>query len=129
MKYFFTVLLVIACLGARAQTAGPNAGGVYETPEVPAYFAAGKDSLDRYIKKNIHLKHAGGGVAANAIVAFIVEKDGQIGAAEILRTSGDKNLDAEAVTITKSMPKWEPAKNKGVAVRSSTMLTFSYTVK
>ena len=129
MKLFFTILLLFFTLCSFGQTGASNTTKVYEQPEKPAYFGAGKDSLDRFVKQNMHMRHGGTSGVANAIVVFIVEKDGHIGAAEILRTSGDKDLDAEAVSIVKSMPKWEPDKNKGVAVRSSTMLTFSYTVK
>ena len=71
----------------------------------------------------------GVGTTGKAIVVFIVEKDGTIGAAEILSTSGDNDFDAESVRIAKSMPKWIPAKNKDEAVRSSNMLTFAYRLK
>ncbi len=126
MKYFFTIVIVLLSLSCFAQNAGPNAAGVYEKPEVAAQFAPGKDSLDRFIKHHIHMKHAGSDRKDNAVVVFLVEKDGHIGAAEILRTSGDKDFDGEAVAIVKAMPNWVPARDKGTVVRSSAMLTFSY---
>jgi TonB family protein len=129
MKYFLAILPLLLSLNSLAQNAGPNAAGVYEKPEVPAYFAAGRDSLDRFIKHNIHLKHSGNDKVNNAVVVFLVEKDGHIGTAEILRTSGDKDFDSEAVAIVKAMPKWIPAKDKGEVVRSSNMLAFSYLMK
>ena len=129
MKYLFTIVSILLSFTGFGQTSGPNAAGVYEQPEVAAHFAAGRDSLDRFIKHNIHMKNAGSSKVDNAVVVFLVEKDGHIGAAEILRTSGDKDFDAEAVAIAKSMPDWVPAKDKGTVVRSSHMLTFSCQAK
>ncbi len=129
MKYLFTVLTVLLSLTSFAQSKGPNAAGVYERPEVAAQFAPGPDSLDRFIRHHIHVKHAGNDKVDNAVVIFLVEQDGHVGAAEILRTSGDKDFDNDAVAIVKAMPKWIPAKDKGAAVRSSNMLTFSYQMR
>ena len=140
MRYLFIIVCLFLVGNARAQTAQSkakgtaaappqtNIAGVYEHPEKPAYFGPGRDSLDRFIKQHIHVKHAGGGTA-NAIVVFIVEKDGHVGAAEILRTSNDSDLDAEAVNIAKKMPAWIPAKDHGEVVRSSNMLAISFMVK
>lgn len=131
MKYLFIVFCLTSSLFAHAQKAPQNAARVYDAPEKPAYFSYGKDSLDRFIARNIHIGHVenGEGVTGKAYVVFIVEKDGSIGAAEILRTSGDKNFDNEAVRIAKLMPKWVPAKDKGEVVRSSTMLSFQFQLK
>ncbi len=127
MKYFLTILPILLSATVFGQKAGPNAAGVYERPEVAAHFAAGRDSLDRFIKHNIHMKHAGNDKVDNAVVVFLVEKDGHISAAEILRTSGDKDFDSETVAIVKAMPNWVPARDKGAEVRSSNMLTFYQT--
>ena len=143
MKYslivLFTILTSVAYAQKGSNTVVGNQGTkpqmpasrVYDTPETPAFFSYGKDSLDRFIAHSMRLGHVenGEGVTGKAFVVFIVEKDGSIGAAEILRTSGDKAFDAEAVRIAKSMPKWMPAKDKGEVVRSSTMLTFAFRFK
>ncbi len=132
---FFTAISFIASAQRSATAAGDKAmqhaaspARVYDAPELPAAFPYGKDSLERFIARSMHLGHVenGEGVTGKAIVVFLVEKDGSIGAAEILRTSGDKNFDAESVRIAKSMPKWTPAKDKGETVRSSAMLTFAF---
>ena len=51
------------------------------------------------------------------VVRFVVEKDGSIGAATIVK-GVDKDLDREALRVVKKMPRWQPGKNNGVAVRS-----------
>ncbi len=130
MKYIYTAWLLFMSLLSVAQQQGTGSR-VYDDPETPAHFSYGKDSLDRFISRNMRLGHVenGVGTTGKAIVVFIVEKDGTIGAAEILSTSGDNDFDAESVRIAKSMPKWIPAKNKDEAVRSSNMLTFAYRLK
>ncbi len=143
MKHFLIILFTASASAVYAQKTSKTVTGkqatqahmpaskVYDAPETPAIFPYGKDSLDRFIARSMRLGHVenGEGVTGKAIVIFIVEKDGSIGAAEILRTSGDKAFDNESVRIAKTMPKWSPAKHNGEVVRSSTMLTFAYHFK
>ncbi len=51
-----------------------------------------------------------------AVVQFIVEKDGSLSNIHIIRSVTPK-LDAEAIRVVKSMPKWTPGKQKGKSVR------------
>jgi hypothetical protein len=48
---------------------------------------------------------------------FIVERDGKINNIELLNHS-DKIFETEALQIIQNMPKWNPAKKDGKAVRS-----------
>lgn len=58
---------------------------------------------------------------------FIVGTDGSVSDVEVLQSAGDKDLDAEAVRVVKSMPKWTPGTVGGqpVRVRYVVPLTFS----
>lgn len=130
MKYLFITLCMLFGINAQAQTAQPNAAGVYGEPGEKAYFPYGQDSLDRYIKHNIHFERIGKDVkGSRAIVIFIVETDGSINKAEILSTSGDTRFDEEAVRVIKTLRGWKPAKDKGIAVRSTSMLSVVYQLK
>ncbi|MBR1809397.1 MAG: energy transducer TonB [Paludibacteraceae bacterium] len=51
------------------------------------------------------------------IAQFIVEKDGSIDSIKVVRSSGYKALDQEAVRALGLMPKWTPGTQKGIAVR------------
>ncbi|MDY0016013.1 MAG: energy transducer TonB [Bacteroidales bacterium] len=55
-------------------------------------------------------------IQGRVIVGFIVEKDGSITNVKVLK-SANRLLDAEAIRVTKLMPKWEPGKQKGKKVR------------
>lgn len=56
------------------------------------------------------------GVQGRVIVTFVVERDGTITDVKVVK-SVDPSLDKEAVRVTKSMPKWNPGKQKGEPVR------------
>ena len=49
-------------------------------------------------------------------VQFVVEKDGTISNAKILR-GADPDLDKEAIRVVNAMPKWKPGIQRGQAVR------------
>ena len=64
-------------------------------------------------------------IQGRVYVTFIVEKDGSITNVEILR-SADPVLDAEALRVVKSMPKWEPGKQRNMAVRVKFTLPITF---
>lgn len=59
------------------------------------------------------------------LVRFVVEPDGQLSQVGIHR-SIHPLLDAEAVRMVKSMPRWIPARNNGVAVAAPMMLPITF---
>ena len=56
-------------------------------------------------------------IQGRVIVQFVVAKDGKIENVEVVRTGGDPSLDREAVRVIKSMPRWQPGKQRGKLVR------------
>jgi protein TonB len=56
------------------------------------------------------------GVEGMVVVKFVVEKDGSITAPEVVRDIG-AGCGAEALRVVQMMPKWEPGKQRGRAVR------------
>jgi protein TonB len=61
-------------------------------------------------------------------VTFVVEKDGSIGQARVLRGIGG-GCDEEALRVVRSMPKWEPGIQRGKPVRVQYNLPFRFTLK
>ena len=55
-------------------------------------------------------------IQGRPIVQFVVERNGSISSAKIVR-SVDPALDKEALRVISSMPKWNPGKKNGVPVR------------
>lgn len=75
-------------------------------------------ALMEYLKKNIKYPEAAmkKGTQGRVTVQFVVEKDGSIANAKVLR-GVDSDLDKEAVRVVSVMPKWKPGTQKGEAVR------------
>jgi protein TonB len=67
------------------------------------------------------------GIQGKVFVTFVVEKDGTIADVKILRGIGG-GCDEEAVRVVKSMPKWNPGKQRGEAVRVQFNLPVKFTL-
>ena len=78
----------------------PEPEKIFEAVEQQAQFPGGHGALNSWLAKDL-----------------VVEKDGSISQVTVAR-GVDKDLDREAVRVVKRMPKWQPGKNNGVAVRS-----------
>ena len=72
------------------------------------------------ISKNIHYpqKAREKGIQGRVFIGFIVEKDGSISNVRNLR-GVDSELDAEAIRVVESMPRWKPGMHRGEPVRVS----------
>ena len=78
----------------------------------------GQEGLSRYIANNIKYPQIAKeyGITGKVYVGFIVDKDGSVTDVKILRGI-DKNLDAEALRVIKSLPKYKPGMQRGKACR------------
>lgn len=56
-------------------------------------------------------------IEGKVYVQFVVDTDGSISQVKIIRSSGNKLLDAEAVRVIKGMPNWTPGKMNGAPVK------------
>ncbi len=92
---------------------------IFVAVEQPAEFPGGMAALMKWLSNNIRYPEANqqNDIKYRVVVKFVVEKDGSIGAATIVK-GVDKDLDREALRVVKKMPKWQPGKNNGVSVRS-----------
>lgn len=104
---------------------------VYEVVEkMPKFPDGGMSGLMKYLSANIRYPEAAhkAGTQGRVTVQFVVGKDGSIGNVGILR-GVDPNLDAEAIRVISSMPKWKPGTQKGepVNVRYTVPVMFRLT--
>ena len=97
----------------------PKEEEIFVAVEQTAEFPGGQAALMKWLSSNIRYPEAAqqNDIQGRVVVKFVVEKDGSIGHAEIAR-GVDKDLDREALRVVNKMPKWQPGKNNGVAVRS-----------
>lgn len=99
--------------------AKPKEEQIFTAVEQQAEFPGGTAALMKWLSNNIRYPESAqqNDIQGRVIVKFVVEKDGSIGAVTILK-GVDRDLDREAIRVVKKMPKWQPGKNNGVAVRS-----------
>lgn len=86
---------------------------VEEVPEFPG----GVEALMKYLGNNLRYpeKAAQDGITGRVFVAFVVAKDGSIHDVNVLKGLSPE-IDAEAVRVVKTMPKWKPARHEGQIV-------------
>lgn len=97
----------------------PKEEEIFVAVEQQAEFPGGTAAMMKWLSNNVRYPESAqqNDIQGRVIVKFVVEKDGSIGHAEILK-GVDRDLDREAIRVVKKMPRWQPGKNNGVAVRS-----------
>lgn len=91
-------------------------------------FPEGKDALSKFIADSIKYPAAAKkkGIQGRVYIGFYVEADGTLTEINVMAPL-DPELDAEAMRIVKSMPRWIPAKDKeGKAVKAHYTLPVTF---
>ncbi|BAX81378.1 M56 family metallopeptidase [Labilibaculum antarcticum] len=99
---------------------------VEEMPEYPG----GSLALQKYIADNVKypteaLKKE---ISGRVFVTFIVSKEGDVVQARVVR-GVDPSLDAEALRVMNSIPKWTPGKQRGQAVNVSYTVPINFSLE
>ena len=138
MKYCFFIALLLCSISLCAQETQPqpmvtDSVDVWDdmvfTPVDPMpEFPGGMSALFDYLKFNTRYPKQAyrKGIEGRVVCQFVVAIDGKISNVEVVRSSGDKSLDREAVRVIRSMPKWKPGKYQGkpVSTKYSCPVTF-----
>lgn len=86
--------------------------------EVMPEFKGGNKAMMEFLMMN--MKYPESAVKAKqqgkAVVGFVIKKDGTVSDVYIVKSTGYDVLDNEAMRVVKSMPAWEPGKQKGKPV-------------
>ena len=90
---------------------------VYDVPETMPEFPGGAEALIEYLRNNIKWPDEESDVQGRVIVSFVVEKDGSISNAKVVK-SVHPAFDAEALRVVNGMPKWTPGKHNGEPVNT-----------
>ena len=100
---------------------------IFTNVEQMPMYPGGEAALLGYLRDNIHYPTvaAENGVQGRVVVGFVVERDGSITDVKILR-GVDPSLDREAMRVVKSMPRWNPGKQNGSAVRVKYQVPVSF---
>ena len=105
-----------------------SATKTFTVVEVMPKFKGGNKAMMEFLMMN--MKYPASAAKAKqqgrAIVGFVVRKDGTVSDVHITKSAGYAVLDEEAMRVVKSMPAWEPGKQKGkpVDVKYNVPITF-----
>lgn len=125
MKRFFSILslIIVSCMSLHGQ----DNGIPYQIVEQKPTFNGG-DARDfsKWVNSQIIYPEdaRASGAQGRVIVQFTVEPDGSLSNVDVFKSSGTPSLDAEAVRVVSSSPKWEPGRQEGNAVR----VVYSYPI-
>lgn len=108
---------------------GIEEDSVFAIAETMPSFPGGTDSLFQFLAANVNYPSEIQGEAhieCRVIVQFTVSKTGEIADVEVVRSSGYEAFDKEAVRVTKSMPNWNPGRQRGKAVNVRYTIPFNF---
>ena len=104
---------------------------VFVAVEVMPKFKGGESAMMEFLMMN--MKYPQAAVKAKqqgrAIVGFVVRKDGTVSDVHITKSAGYAVLDEEAMRVVKSMPAWEPGKQKGKPVNVKYYVPITFRLK
>jgi len=89
----------------------------------------GELALMKYIQKNVKYPPIAKeyNITGKVYVSFIVDKSGSLTNVKIVR-GVDKNLDAEALRVVKTLPKYKSGKQRGKSVRVMFTIPINFTL-
>lgn len=122
-------LIITLLLFSAPLAFGQGKEPVYEAVEYPAQPKGGYSGFQDYISRNLtyptfSLRNKTQGTVE---VAFIVEKNGTVSNAEVVKGL-DESCNSEALRVIKNSPKWEPAKHNGQTVRHKITVPLLFTM-
>lgn len=108
-------------------TADPDSSKIFGAAEDMPSFPGGEKALMQYIKDNTYYpkEMCEGAAQGRVMVGFVINEDGSISDVKVLR-SLTPEFDEVAVKIVKGMPKWNPGKQNGKAVKTKYTVPVSF---
>ena len=96
----------------------PNPKKVYDVVEQMPSFPGGMKAMMDYLARNIRYPANAKNdlIEGRVILQFIVDEKGRLSDVKVVK-SVEPYLDAEAVRVVKSMPRWNPGMQNGKAVK------------
>lgn len=97
---------------------GAETPKVFDVVEQMPEFPGGTAELMQFLSKNMKYPDEAtkAGQEGRVIVSFVVEEDGRVTNAKVVKSVAPL-LDAEALRVIGLMPRWEPGRQNGEAVR------------
>ena len=125
-------MAVLCLMTANAQktVVSQSKQNIYDVVEQMPEFPGGMEALINFLSTNIKYPNDAikQNVGGRVMVMFVVETDGSISNVRVAKRVFP-SLDAEAIRVAKTMPKWKPGKEKGRLVRVNYTLPVVFSIK
>ena len=126
-------LMAVCCLvtaSAQKTVVSQKNQKVYDVAEQMPEYPGGMPAMFEFLMKNMQYPKDAEKqkVEGRVMVMFVVETDGSISDVKVAKKTFP-SLDAEAVRVVQSMPKWTPGRDKGKVVRVQYTLPVSFRLK
>ena len=126
-------MMAVLCLmtaSAQKTVVSQSNQNVYDQPEQMPEYPGGMPAMIDFLQTNLQypqdaIKQK---VEGRVMVMFVMETDGSLSNVRVARKVFP-SLDAEALRVVKTMPKWKPGKEKGKAVRVNYTLPVVFSIK
>lgn len=114
----------------KNDTLTATANDAFDVVEEMPEFPGGMEALMTFLSRNIKYPSdaQNKGVQGRVVVQFVVNTDGKIEDAHVVR-SVQSELDKEALRVINSMPNWKPGKQKGEVVRVKYTVPIAFRLK
>lgn len=112
---------------ARMTDVGKDGGEIFDVTEIMPKPQGGMEGWNNYLSTNLKYPAQARemGVEGTVIVTFVVNADGTVSHAEIIRGIG-AGADEEALRVVQYSPKWTPAIQRGEMVNSRLRLPVQF---
>ena len=132
-KLFLMSMMAVLCLmtaNAQKTVVSQSNQNIYDVVEQMPEFPGGMEALINFLSTNIKYPNDAikQNVGGRVMVMFVVETDGSISNVRVAKRVFP-SLDAEAIRVAKTMPKWKPGKEKGRLVRVNYTLPVVFSIK
>lgn len=106
-------------IAARINDVGKDGKEIFDVTEVQPNPPGGMEGWNEYLSSNLTYPNQARqmGVEGTVIVVFLINSDGSVSDAAILRGIG-AGCDEEALRVVQNSPNWVPAQQKGKVVNS-----------
>lgn len=125
--FIFPMLLLLTLISAnpaRVFSQETKSENVKNGPEKMPEFPGGSDALIKFLtSKLVYPAEAKDAKAeGKAVVQFEVTQTGKLHNITVVKSSGNKQLDNEAIRVVKMMPDWTPGEKDGKKIKTKMVL-------
>jgi TonB family protein len=127
VKLLIHIFILFSCLKFIAQA---NPDSFDSEFEENAEFPGGISEMAKFVQNNLKYPEVARELllGGKVFLKFIVNEGGNIDSIDVLKGSGCKEMNEEAIRVVKLMPKWKPASMTGKNVKCYFNLPISYSL-